>query len=177
MKKLSIILLVAIATFFSSFVGIYDASQNPGSITFTTDAGMKSDFTVGRWKFKQCDIQADAIEKLKVEAEMDMSSLDCSWRDLEKNVKKKKDYFYVKNFPTATLRVDGAKKVSDNEYTAVATLTLRDIARPITLTFNTITEGKSLKIKGIGTVNRRDHEFTGDGPKDLVPVSFEFEVK
>ncbi len=177
MKKLSIIILVALATFLSSFVGIYDAANNPGSITFTTDAGAKSDFKVGRWKFNQCDIKEDAIEKLQVEAELDMSSLDCSWRELEKSVKKKTDYFYIKKFPKATLRVNGATKVKDNEYSAVATLTLRDIARPVTLTFNTSKEDKTLKIKGIGTVNRRDHEFTGDGPKDLVPVSFEFEVQ
>lgn len=160
-----------------SFVGIYDVSNTPGSITFTTDAGSTSNFTIRKWKFLQCDIQEDAIEKLKVEAELDMSSLDCTWRELEKNVKKKTDYFYIKKFPTAKLRVDGAKKIGENQYSTVATLTLRDIVRPVTLVFNTGKDGNSLIIKGEGTVNRRDHEFTGDGPKDLVPVSFEFAVK
>ncbi len=177
MKKISIIILVALATFFSSFVGIREAKENPGTITFLTDAGMESVFTVGNWKFNKCDIKADAIEKLQVEAEMDMSSIDCSWRDLEKSVKKKTEYFYVKKFPTATLSINGATKVKDNEFNCDASLTLREISHPVKLTFTATPSEKGLMIKGTGVVNRRDHAFTGDGPKDQVPVSFEFLVK
>jgi polyisoprenoid-binding protein YceI len=177
MKKVSIIILVALATFLSSFVGIREAKENPGTITFLTDAGMESVFTVGNWKFNKCDIKADAIEKLQVEAEMDMSSIDCSWRDLEKSVKKKTEYFYVKKFPTALLSIAGAKKVKDNEYTCEAALTLREISHPVTLIFTATPSDKGLIIKGKGVVNRRDHQFTGDGPKDQVPVAFEFVAK
>ncbi|MEY4902334.1 MAG: hypothetical protein RLZZ292_149 [Bacteroidota bacterium] len=177
MKNLSILFFVALATIFCSFVGIRDARKNPGTITFSTDAGQESVFTVGNWKFLQCDIKPDAVEKLHVEAEMDMGSINASWKALEKNIKKKKDYFYVKHFPTAMLSVNGATKVKDNEYTCNATLTLRDIAKPVILTFTTSKTTDGLLIKGTGTVNRRDHEFTGDGPKDLVPVNFEFVAK
>jgi YceI-like domain len=176
MKKLSLILVVAIATFLCSFVGLHNAADNPGVITFITDAGSETTFTVGSWRFKKCDIKKDSIEKIQVEAEMDMGSINATWKELEENIKKKKDYFYVKNFPTATLNINGATKVKDNEYTCNATLTLRKIAHPVTLTFTASDEG-GLKIKGGGIVNRRDHAFTGGGPKDLVPVAFEFLVK
>jgi polyisoprenoid-binding protein YceI len=177
MKNLSILFFVALATFFCSFVGIREAKENPGTITFITDAGMPSTFTIMSWQFTKCDITPDAIEKLQVEAEMDMGSISSSWKELEKNIKKKKDYFYVKHFPTATLSINGATKVKDNEYTCNATLTLRKVAHPVVLSFTTTSDEKGLNIKGSGTVNRRDHAFTGDGPKDLVPVNFEFVVK
>jgi polyisoprenoid-binding protein YceI len=177
MKKISILCVVAVATFLCSFVGIRNAAENPGTITFITDAGMTSTFTVGNWSFSKCEIKADAVEKLQIEAEMDMSSIDCSWKELETSVKKKKDYFYIKKFPKAMLSINGATKIKDNEYTCAATLKLRDISKPITLSFTTSSSDKGLMIKGTGTVNRKDHEFTGDGPKDLVPVSFEFLVK
>ncbi len=177
MKNLFILFFVALATLFCSFIGIRDARQNPGTITFITDAGQESVFTVGNWKFLQCDIKPDAVENLQVEAEMDMSSISASWKALEKNIKKKKDYFYVKHFPTAVLRIKGATKVKGNEYTCNAILTLRDIAKPVTLIFTVSKVENGLLIKGTGTVNRRDHEFTGDGPRDLVPVNFEFVAK
>jgi polyisoprenoid-binding protein YceI len=178
MKKVLIITTLGIlATLLCSFIGVREASENPGTITFITNAGMESTFTVGSWKFGKCDIKADAIEQLQVEAEMDMSSLDCSWKELESSVKKKKDYFYIKHFPKATLSINGAKKIKNNEYTCEANLTLRQVSHPVTLTFTAESNNNVLTIKGSGIVNRRNHEFTGDGPKDEVPVNFEFIVK
>jgi polyisoprenoid-binding protein YceI len=178
MKKIIILsVLSAFIGILYSFVGIETWKENPGTIIFKTDAGMESTFTVRKWSFKKCDIKADAMEQLQVEAEMDMGSIDCSWEALEKGVKKKQDYFYIKKFPKATLKIDGAKKVKDNEYTCDAILTLKEISHPVVISFTTSTTDNQLKIKGLGTVNRRNHAFTGSGPKDEVPVEFEFVVK
>ncbi len=177
MKKVLIIsaITVAIVTFFSSFVGIRTAKEAPGKIQFTTNAGSDQLFTINEWRFTNFDLQKDAVEKMNIELTMDMGSLSCDWKDLEKSVKKKHDYFYVKNFPTAKISIKGATKKADGNYECNATLTLKSIMKPILLTFS-VKEENGLHVIGTGTVNRRDFDFTGSGPQDEIPVTFDFKM-
>jgi polyisoprenoid-binding protein YceI len=177
MKKTFIIstITVAIVTFFSSFVSVRTAKETPGKIQFTSNAGSDQLFTVNEWSFTNFDLKKDAVEKMNIELTMDMGSLSCDWKDLEKNVKKKHDYFYVKSFPTAKISIKGATKKADGSYECNANLTLKSILKPIVLTF-TVKEENGLHIIGKGTVNRRDFDFTGSGPQDEVPVMFDFKM-
>ena len=177
MKKVFIIsaITVTIVTFLSSFVSIRTAKEAPGKIQFTTNAGSDQVFTVNEWSFTNFDLKKDAVEKMNIELTMDMGSLSCGWKELEKNVKKKHDYFYVKNFPTAKISIKGATKKADGTYECNANLTLKSIMKPILLTFS-VTEENGIHIVGTGTVNRRDFDFTGSGPQDEIPVTFNFKL-
>ena len=103
---------------------------------------------------------------------IDCKSLSTNWKDLEKNVRKKKDYFYVKKFPTAKVIVKGAKRVSDLEYATDMELTLKGITKTVPIVFS-VDPSNHLKISGSGEINRRKFKFTGGGPKNEVPLSFE----
>jgi polyisoprenoid-binding protein YceI len=174
MKKLIIICasLVAMATFFSSFVSVKTMKKTAGKIQFAADAGSEQLFTVNDWAFTKVEVKKGDIENLHVELEMEMGSISCDWKDLQKSVKKKKDYFYVKGFPKANVTIDKAKKQADGTYTCEAMLTLKGVTKPVPLTFSVSDEGK-IHIIGSGTVQRREFDFTGDGPKNEVGMTFD----
>ena len=171
-RSIVALLSLAFIAFLSSFVGIATTTETTGKIQFIGDAGTQTTFTIEQWTFTKVAVQKDKIEDLHVELEMNMSSMSASWKELLDNVKKKKDYFYVKGFPKATVVIDKATKVKDNEYTCTAQLTLKEITKPVTLTF-TVEGDNALTIKGKGVVVRQDFAFTGGGPKNEVPVMFD----
>ncbi|MEM1120724.1 MAG: YceI family protein, partial [Bacteroidota bacterium] len=99
-------------------------------------------------------------------------SLTTDWKDLESNIRKKKDYFYVKKFPKATIEIDGATPTADGQYTTEAMLNLKGIRKPVTLTF-TITDQAPYRVVGQGVIERKIFNFKGKGPKWEVPVNFD----
>jgi len=173
MKKIVIILLAAAAPFlFSAFTSDYTLPEGkPGSISFIGDAGSPNTFTVERWRFDEIQ-NVGSPEDIVIKATMDISSIACSWEDLRKNVLKKKDYFHFKKYGTATIAVKGATALDDGTYSTDATLTLKGISKPITLQFQ-IDENR---VQAEGVVMRRDWGFTGDGPKDEVPVTIDAQL-
>ena len=170
---------LALIGFLSSFVGVGTTDATMGKIQFIGDAGQATTFTIEQWKFTKMDVKKDKIEDLHVELEMDMSSMTASWKELLESVKKKKDYFYIKNFPKATVIIDKATKVKDNEYTCTAKLTLKNVTKPVELAFTVSPDSantSNLKIKGSGIVVRQNFDFTGGGPKNEVPMMFDLVV-
>ncbi len=98
-----------------------------------------------------------------------MTSITCDWKDLEKNLHKKKDYFHSKKFNTAQLTIDGAKAQADGSYLANAELSLKGVSRTVPLSFTLTGEGP-YELEASATIERRKFRFTGNGPKDEVPV-------
>lgn len=156
----------------SSFVGYAPISDAPGTITFIGEAGSPNEFTFTKWQFTQVSLPEDDFEKVNLEVEINTSSLQTNWKDLEKSIRKKKDYFYVKKFPKAYINVEGATLQADGTYTTNAKLTLKGISKELPLTF-TVSKEKPYVVKGSGVIQRRQFNFYGDGPKDEVPVTFE----
>ena len=113
------------------------------------------------------------IELISAIAEINTTSLTCDWKDLQKNVRKKKDYFYIKKFPIAKVEVKGAKLLADGSYETEAMLTLKKYTKPVMLNFK-VTSMDPLTIEGTGTMKRQTWGFTGGGPKDIVPINFSF---
>jgi polyisoprenoid-binding protein YceI len=172
MKKQFNILYIALVAglfFFSSFVGITEYGETPGYIRAIGEAGSPNVFTFNKWSITKAEMPEDKVENIKVEIEINTSSLSTDWKDLENNVKKKKDYFYIKKFPKATVSIDGAEQIEEGRYQTEAQLTLKGITKSVLLTFTM--EGNT--VRGEGVIQRRAFKFTGDGPKDEVPVSFE----
>lgn len=175
MKKF--ILLFVLSTFLLAFTQIEKGTigDSPGTIQAIGNAGSDNIFTFQKWKFTSVEMADDQVENIKLGIEVNTSSLTCDWKDLEKNIRKKKDYFYVKKFPKAIISIDGATALEDGKYQTTAMLTLKKHTKPVELTF-TISEEKPYKIKGTGMIIRQDFGFNGGGPEDEVPVMFEVEL-
>ncbi len=175
MKKsllLSAVFMLSLA-FFSSFVGYDTVGDAPGTLQFIGSAGGDNTFTFQKWQFTHVELPEDNFEKIKATVEINASSFTCDWKDLEVNVKKKKDYFFVKKFPSVNVVIDGAQKQEDGTYTTDASLTLKGVTKVVPLTF-TVSETAPYQVTGSAVVMRSEFKFNGDGPKEEVPVKFDF---
>lgn len=174
MKKgiVNIIGLMVLTVLSINFIG-YDNTPPPGTIEVIGNAGGDNVFTFNKWGFESFEVPDGNIELIKAVAEINTTSLTCDWKDLEKNIRSKKDYFYVKKFPTAKVVVAGAKLLDDGSYETEAMLTLKKFTKPVTLNFKVVNESP-LTIEGTGTMKRQQWGFTGGGPADMVPISFTF---
>ncbi|MEM9836353.1 MAG: YceI family protein, partial [Bacteroidota bacterium] len=144
--------------------------EAPGALTFIGNAGSDNLFTVNKWKFTRVE-NPDQPTEIGVTAILDMTSITCDWKDLQRNLHKKKDYFYSKKWKTATITIDGAELQEDNIYQAIARLEIKGITKDIPIDFTITgddTEGYS--VDASATVMRRKWKFTGGGPKEEVPV-------
>lgn len=146
--------------------------ETPGVLTATGTTGGPNVFTFERWHFAQISMPEDDPTQIQAVIDIDVTSAVCDWKDLEYSIKKKKDYFHVRKFPKAMVSINGATLQEDGSYQTEALLSLKNVEKPVTLTF-TISAEKPYEIKGEGVLNRRDFRFTGDGPQDEVPIAFE----
>ena len=155
--------------FFFSFIG-YDDTPPPGKIEVVSGENV---FTFNNWSFTSFSVPDGNIEMINAVVEINTTSLTCDWKDLQANIRKKKDYFYVKKFPTAKIMVNGATIMEDGSYETEAMLTLKKYTNPVKLNFKVINEDP-LTIEGTGEMKRQSWGFTGGGPADIVPISFTF---
>jgi len=160
--------LLTLTTLYTSSPTVTFDGESPGTITFIGNAGSDNLFTVNNWKFDRLTNLVDP-ENIGVTAILDMTSITCDWKDLEKNLHKKKDYFHSKKFNTAQLTIDGAEAQADGSYLAHAELSLKGISRTVPLSF-TLTGDGPYELEASATIERRKFRFTGNGPKDEVPV-------
>ncbi|MTB51086.1 YceI family protein [Lewinella sp. W8] len=141
----------------------------PGSITFVGNAGSDQVFTVNTWKFDEIS-GLENPTNIKAIAVLDMTSITCDWKDLEKSLHKKKDYFHSKKFNTATIIIDGAEAAEEaGTYTANGKVSIKGVTRSIPIEFSLTGEGP-YQLEAKASINRQQFKFTGGGPKDIVPV-------
>ncbi len=143
----------------------------PGTISFIGDAGSPNEFVVEKWQFTKIE-SPDNPASIHLVAELDMRTIKTDWKELERSLKKKKDYFFVKKFPRATVTIQGATAQEDGSWRTDAILTLKGITKTVPLTF-TLSEEAPYTVTAEGVINRRMFKFTGGGPKDEVPVRIE----
>ncbi|MEM8584303.1 MAG: YceI family protein [Bacteroidota bacterium] len=148
----------------------------PGTITFIGDAGNPNLFTVERWKFSRVE-NLETPSEIAITAVLDMRSITCDWEDLQRNLHRKKEYFNSRRHETATLSVDGAEMQEDGSYLAEAMLELKGKRKtlPISFTLSESEEGVPT-VEAEAVVMRREWGFTGNGPKDEVPVTVSAEL-
>ncbi|MEO1517879.1 MAG: YceI family protein [Bacteroidota bacterium] len=172
LKVLSCCLLASVLAFGTAFVGIGNVEVDaPGTIEVIGDAGSPQTFVFNKWQFTKASIPDGKVENIQAEIEINISSLSTGWKELEKNVKKKKDYFYVKKFPKAKVTIDKATALGDGRYQTEAMLSLKKHTKPVLLTF-TISDEAPYEVEGEGVIMRRKWGFNGNGPKNEVPVKF-----
>ena len=145
----------------------------PGTITAIGNAGSDNVFTFEKWKWTEFSIEEDKVENIHLKALIDCRSLTCDWKDLEKSIRKKPDYFNVSDFPTATVEVQGAEPAEEaGLWTTEALVTIKEITKPIALSFK-VSDQKPYQVIGDGVIKRKKFDFNGGGPKNEVPVHFE----
>lgn len=145
--------------------------ETPGTLTAIGNAGSDQVFTFERWHFAEISMPDNDPAQIKASIEIDITSVVCDWKDLEYSVKKKKDYFFTKKFPKATVMVDGAELQEDGSYTTAAMLDLKGVEKVVPVSF-TISAEAPYEIEGSAMLQRREFKFNGDGPADEVPVAF-----
>jgi polyisoprenoid-binding protein YceI len=166
------LLLVGVLTFNFSAEDYYQyEGETPGTLTAIGDAGSPNVFTFERWHFAEITMPDEDPTQLQAIVDIDLTSVVCDWKDLETSVKKKKDYFHNRKFPKATVTISGATLLEDGSYETLAILALKGVEKEVKLNF-TITEEKPYQIEGNGELDRRAFRFTGDGPKDEIPIAF-----
>lgn len=79
------------------------------------------------------------------------------------------DFFSSAVFPQARYLATGFRHLGDNRYAADGTLSLRDVSRPVTLTF-TWTEGATPVLAGKATVQRLEFGVGGGDWSDLAMI-------
>lgn len=167
------LILVAVLTVNFSAEDYYQyEGETPGILTAIGDAGSPNIFVFERWHFAEITMPDDDPTMIQATIDIDLTSVVCDWKDLEASVKKKKDYFHNKKFPKATVKINSAVMLEDGSYETQALLALKGVEETVSLNF-TISEEKPYVITGSGVINRRVFRFSGDGPKDEVPISFE----
>ncbi len=146
----------------------------PGTITVTSDASSdnKNEFTFEKWRFTKVEMPNGKVEDLQIALEISTASLTTSWKDLEKNIRKKSDYFHVDKFPKASVSIAGAVLGSDGKYTCDALLTLKGVSKIVPLTFS-ISKTAPYRVRGEGIVFRSKFRFSGNGPEEEVPLRFD----
>ncbi len=146
----------------------------PGTITVTSDASSdnKNEFTFEKWRFTKAELPNGKVEDLQIALEISTASLTTSWKDLEKNIRKKPDYFHVDKFPKASVTIAGAVPSGDGKYTCDALLTLKGVSKVVPLTFS-ISDTAPYRVQGEGIVFRSKFKFSGNGPDEEVPLRFD----
>ncbi len=148
----------------------------PGTITFIGDAGSANVFTVEKWKFDRLERLDNPLE-IGVTATLDMASITCGWKGLEESLHKKKDYFHSRKFATASITIEGATPGElPGTYRANARVKMKGVTREIPIDF-TLSGSGPYRLHATTTIDRRQFRFTGDGPKDEVPVTVDAVVE
>lgn len=100
-------------------------------------------------------------DDLSFDVTLDMTKIDTANAKRDEHLRGP-DFFNVKQFPTATFKSTGSKKVSDTAFEVSGDLTIRGITRPITLTLHKVGEGTDpwggvrAGFEGEFTINRLD---------------------
>lgn len=180
LSSLSVTLIAVFLWAFSGTETFEMKEEPPGTIQVTGVAGGPRVFTFEKWKIEKLNWTPGNFETIDIAVLIDCKSLTHEWKDLEKSIRKKKDYFYVKKFPTASASVKGATKIRDNLYEAKMTLGLKGVTKDVPITFEVSGDGSEAnpyRAVGKGELNRRKFKFNGGGPENQVPLNFDIVLK
>lgn len=181
MKNLFVLSFAALGTALLLFAFTSDPGPSiapgevPGTIEMTAKTQGETKLYFDKWQFESFDLKKGQVEKIKAEVLIDTRSLSSEWTDLVKSIKKKQDYFYVKKFPTAKVKVNGAEATEEGLWSTEAKVTIKDETHTVPLTFS-ISEETPYHIVGDAVIQRKKFGFTGKGPKWEVPVHFDATV-
>lgn len=115
-----------------------------------------------RWEAK-IDFDPADLTHAKAEVSIDMTSAISGEADLDKNLPGAQG-FDAARFPQARFVSTSFRRLGDNHYEAVGELTIRGIAKPLTLPFTLTMQGNRAHVTGETTVMRNQFG-VGSGPE------------
>ena len=179
---------VALATTIAGFSGVAQAADpwvvvaDESEIEFTgTQLGAEFD---GEFKSFTAEIvfSPDDLAGSSVEVLIDIASVDTDSGDRDSQIISP-DWFDVEAWPTAKFATKSFTEIAPGKYEAVADLTIRDVTREVTLTFELEITGDKAEATGAVKINRTDFG-VGQGQwadtsqvGDPVTIEIEIEAK
>lgn len=114
---------------------IYKFDPGHTEIRFTYNHAGLSDQN-GQWKIidGEVDFDANDIAATKVTVTVDAASIDTGVGPLDEHLKSG-DFFDAEKFPTITFTSTGVEQTGDDSVTLVGDLTIKEITKPITMSF------------------------------------------
>ena len=114
---------------------IYKFDPGHTEIRFTYNHAGLSDQN-GQWKIidGEVDFDANNIAATKVTVTVDAASIDTGVGPVDEHLKSG-DFFDVENHPTITFTSTGVEQTGDDSVTLVGDLTIKEISKPITMSF------------------------------------------
>ncbi|VVC75639.1 Protein YceI [Aquicella siphonis] len=140
----------------SADVAVWQIVSDKSSLVFT--ATQNGAPVSGSFKTFKGDIEFSLsdLEHSRVNIVVDTGSVSASYSDLV-DALKTPDWFNVKVFPQAVFKADRFKKTGEKTYQADGTLTIRNITKPVVITFSVEEAGDTkARIRGGTTIQRND---------------------
>lgn len=118
----------------------------------------KARFGSGTGEFHRFAVTADvdeaALEKSKVEAVIDVSSIDTGIKKRDRHLLTA-DFFDAEKYPAATLTVGTVTAAAGGQYEAAATLTLHGVTQALTLPATAVKGEGALLLQGETVISRK----------------------
>ncbi len=129
------------------------AGDAPGSLEFKAQNEMyKAHGKFQKWHFTDISIPDGDLTQGSVTFEIDLASV---WENSDKLADhlRQPDFFNVVKMPTATVKIDRAKKVGDNSYEATAAVSFMGVTREVPVKFDVVGTAP-LAIEGSAVMDR-----------------------
>jgi polyisoprenoid-binding protein YceI len=108
--------------------------------------------TFTRWT---ADMRFDAshLDQSRFQVTIDMASADTRSAERDQELLEP-DWFFVKRFPDATFMTSAIRRIGDDQYEAVGTLTIKDQSQSVVLPFTWTQTGEEARMQGEVTIDR-----------------------
>lgn len=173
MTKRSLFLGVLLVSFLAGvakaegwvFDPLHSKIEFTASSRLTKTDGQFRKFTV------KANVNDEALEKSRMLVTIDVASLDTDNESRDEHLRTK-DFFDVEAYPSATIKVNGVRKVSPSDYQASAAVTIHGVTRTVALPMKIVAfENGVLRFQGATEISRKDFGIGTDTAGSLVNVA------
>ncbi|MFT4079655.1 YceI family protein [Rhodomicrobium sp.] len=163
-----------------ALLGAHDArasewSVDPQKSAIAFEANGSGFVTKGTFKTFKSEVEFDPSlpEQTSVRVLIDVKSVDTGQSDVDQTLLSP-DFFDPARFPTAEFVASGAKPAGKGKYVLEGRLTLKGVAKPVSLPFTIATTNGAASVKGETIIDRLEF---GVGPKSVAGYAVEKDVK
>lgn len=154
-----------------------DWSADPATSLLSFSGSAEGMAFTGQFKQFHPEINFDPTElsTARFNVEITLASADTDNSDRDETLMDK-DFFFVKQFPTAHYSASEFRTLSNGHFAADGTLSLRGVEKPVTLEFTWVAEGQSATLDGTATINRLHFDVGAGDWADASTISHEITV-
>lgn len=180
MKKTLFAVLCVTLLSVGAWAETWNLDAGHSKLRFTAEARFLSADGMFRKFEVKADVNDQALEKSQIEVTIDTTSIDTNSERRDTHLKSP-DFFDVAKFPTATVKINGIRKISDQEFEADADVTIHGVTKQMKLPARVLLfEGGRLRFRGTIPLNRMDfgikYNSTMNKIDDIVSVTYELNL-